>query len=154
MLLNERDKLQFVAPDATNMRIEFETISVTNVFDEGPLVFQNSESVTWELLDYNHIEAHITVPLTAIFQPNYDITPAYQNAFNPDYQSYQTTSLPTPFIDESLRVYVNGIRLTETAVVPVIRVDPFLPVLLLSYSSDSSAGTFVLTSPIAVSDVI
>jgi hypothetical protein len=154
MLLTERDKLQFVAPDATNMRIEFETISVTNIFNEGPIVFENSESVTWELLNYNRVQAHITVPLTAIFQPNYDITPAYQNSFSPDYQNYQTTSLSTPFIDGSLRVHVNGIRLTETAVVPVPRVNPSLPTLLLSYSSDSSSGTFSLTSSIAVSDII
>jgi hypothetical protein len=154
MELTERNKLEFIAREATNMRLEFETISVTNIFDEGPVIFENSESVTWELLDFNRVQAHITVPFTAIFQPNYDITPAYQNPFSPDYQSYQTTSLPTLFIDGSLRLFVNGVRLTETAVVPVPRVDPSLPLLLLSYSSDSSTGLFVLTSAIAASDVI
>jgi hypothetical protein len=154
MMLTERSKLQFVADDATNMRLEFDTPSVTHIFDEGPVVYEPSDTVTWQLQDNNRVQAQLTIPIEDFGVRWYDVTPAHQDAFDPDYQSFKTTSLATPFVDGSLRIYVNGSRLSESAGVYVPGPTPIEVWQILSYVADSEDGTFVLSAALTPADVI
>ena len=83
-------------------------------------------------------------------------TPAHQNTSTPDYTNYKTTTVATPFVDGSLRIFINGIRLPESS--PGVFVPPSTGPsdtwTLTYFSSDSTAGTFALNRAITSDDII
>ena len=109
--LEERDKLILIADEATNMTLEFDTISNIVLFEEGPVIFQGSDSVTWSVLEPNRIKADLTFPTSAAHRHYYGIAPLPVDV-DPDYINYKT-GLTTPFVEGSLRVYINGVRLSD-----------------------------------------
>ena len=93
----------------------------------------------------------------------YDFTPVAQNIVTPDYKSYKVTSIGTPYKQGTLRVYVNGIRLSESNLVYI----PFNFTVsgpswkLMGYTEDVAdvngivtSGKFTLSSTITASDII
>lgn len=154
MKLEERSKLELVASEATNMRLEFDTPSVTHVFDAGPVVYEGSESLVWRLGDNNRVQAHLSIPVDEYRRKWYDVEPSHADGFDPDYTNYKTTSLATPFTDGSLRVYVNGSRLSESASVYVPGPTPSSNWQLLGFTADPENGTFALSAAITADDVI
>jgi hypothetical protein len=109
---DERAKLQFIHPDATNMSLEFQTLSNILFFDQGPLLFEPSPEISWQVDAPNRISARLNFPLDAAHRHFYDIRPQPATPLAPDYINY-ITGLPNPFQDGSLRVYINGVRLSS-----------------------------------------
>lgn len=152
---DERDKLSLIASEATNLVIDIEVISNTVTIDEGVLTFAPSDSVTWRYTN-SKLYADMAFPVEAAHEHHYDITPVAQNLITPDYKNYKTTSVNTPYVSGSLRVYVNGVR------VPKDPDEVYIPGSTPSESwvqnsvveDDPDVGEFSLTTAITSSDLI
>ncbi|MFX9604586.1 hypothetical protein ABTP42_19555, partial [Acinetobacter baumannii] len=78
----------------------------------GTLVLKGSDSIHWRT-DSDGVYADVTFPLTARHRHYYDVKPTPVNTLSPDYKTYHTTSVATPYAAGSLRVYVNGVRISH-----------------------------------------
>ena len=113
MTSSERDKLSLVESEANNLDIQIQSISTTELLSTGMARFQHSDTVTFSLEAPDIIKAHTVFPEAAAHRHYYDREPAHVTPASPDYTNYKTTSLGTAFVADTLRVYVNGIRLGE-----------------------------------------
>lgn len=140
MTQDERSKENLIASLATSLALGFQTASVIQVFDTGTLSILNSDSVSWEIIDADSVRAHFAFPAEAAHQHYYDVTPVHADLVTPDYQNYKVASVLTRFMEGSLRVYVNGIRLSETD--SVYTPDSVIsnPWVLNSYEPDHENG--------------
>lgn len=155
MLDAERSKLSLVASNATDIRFEVETPSVTVEINEGIIALQASDSIQWDLTPPVSLnQPYILKPVLSIstaFAHNhyYDLEP-----ITADYQNYAVTAVNTPFINGSLRVYINGVRINTDY---EIYAPGFLPTTawtLNKFTPNSSNGTFALANPVTSSDII
>lgn len=156
MLDAERDKLSLIDNEATNLDLSVETPSATIDFENGTVEFVPSDSITWNVTGSTQVSAVVTFSTSSLHNHIYDYTPVAQNLITPDYTNYKTTSVATPFVDGSLRVFINGIRLPETS--PGVFIPPSTGPedtwTKTYFSSDSTAGTFALNRAITSDDVI
>lgn len=131
MLKSERDKLELVSDEATALSIQMSLgVSETPVtFEDEVVIFQNSDTVTWSVTEPNIVTANTTFPSEAARRFYYDVTPVRQGS---DYINWKTTSSNQAYIDATLRVYINGIRITNDGI--------YVP------SADGPDGTWTLTS--------
>lgn len=148
MISAERDKLSLIADEATNMSIQVETPSTVVLYTEGPITFKGSASVTWEVTG-SDIKANMAFPIEAAHRHYYDLEP-----ITTDYLNFQVTSVSTPYVEGSLRVYVNGVRLSSEAAIYVPSSDISAAWTANMFSADQDAGTFFLQNAITSSDVI
>jgi hypothetical protein len=118
MTMAERAKISLIANDATNFGLQFNTISGIIGFDQGFLTINPSDTITWRYDGYS-MYADNDFPSAVRHIHYYDITPVPVNLIVPDYIHYSTTSISTPYQEGSLRVYLNGIRLSQNAPVGV-----------------------------------
>jgi hypothetical protein len=156
MLRAESDKLTLISDNATDFSCEIiaEGSDDPVVFDSGVLRIIASESITWEITDTNNLKAHLGFPLESAHQHYYDITPENASTSDPDFINYKVNSSSTPFISGSLKVYVNGLRLTASASIYIpghLVNDPWT---LLTYTEDSSNGIFQLSTALSEEDII
>lgn len=144
----ERDKLSLIASEATNLSIEVETPSTTVLFEDGTATLTGSSSVTWSV-DSGKIQAILSFPLDAAHRHYYGLAPVTD-----DYENYKVTSVSTPYIEDSLRVYINGVRInSDTEIyVPGNLVDNVWT--LNKFTPDATGGTFVLSNAITEDDDI
>jgi hypothetical protein len=177
MTAEERAKLELVAPEATNLCIRFDldnivpsnipsvlsTMSVAEaLFCEHEVHFKRSDSIGWRIDETGGIIAETTFPQVARHRHHYDLTPIHQDPITPNYMDYKVTSVGTPYQEGSLRVYVNGIRLSQTD--PIYIPQNFVmggpSWLLVSFVEGAAVdgvvpdGTFSLSTPILSSDII
>ena len=152
MLSSERDKLKFVANEATNLTISFETISNIVLFEEGEVEVVSSDSIKWEVEAPNKVKAVLAISTDFAHRHYYDITPVVL-PINPLNKFFKVTSNSTPYIENSLRVYLNGIRLNKEYSV-YYPSNPVVTWTLNSFTEDASNGLFTLTNPITISDII
>lgn len=156
MLEDERDKLALIASEATDLALRFETIGPSETpvtFNSGILPFADSATVTWRL-DDGDIKADTTFPTSAVHQHVYDVEPVAATPLSPDYVNYKTTTISTAYTEGSLRVYINGVRLSETDGIYVPGPTPSSDYTLITYTPDAAAGTFALSTAITADDVI
>jgi len=155
MLDAERSKLSLVASNATDIRFEVETPSTTVEINEGIIALQASDSIQWDLTPPISLnQPYILKPVLSIstaFAHNhyYDLEP-----ITVDYQNYSVTAVNTPYINGSLRVYINGIRINTDY---EIYAPGFLPTTawtLNKFTPNAPNGTFALANPITSSDII
>lgn len=155
MLDAERDKLALMDDEANQLDLSVETPSATISFENGTVELVPSDSITWNVTDGTQVSAIATFS-TSSHTHVYDVAPVHQNLVTPDYTNYKTTSVATVFIDGSLRVFINGIRLPEGS--PGVFVPPSTGPedtwTETYFSSDSTAGTFALNRAITSDDVI
>ncbi len=118
MTLAERAKLSLIADEATNFGLTFYTISGILSFDEGRLPIKPSDTIHWRYQD-GAIYADNAFPSSVRHIHHYSIAPVSVNLITPDYINYKTTSIATPYKTGSLRVYLNGIRLSEDELIDV-----------------------------------
>jgi hypothetical protein len=149
MLASERDKLNLIADEATDMTIQIEGISQIVLFEQGPIIFEGSDSVTWEVSNSNHVKAHLGFPLESAHRHYYSIVPVTS-----DYTSFTTNMAATAYVEGSLRVYINGTRIFEDVSIYAPGPLPTDAWVLNSYTSDFEAGSFVLDVAITEDDVI
>jgi hypothetical protein len=148
MTLAERDKLSFIAPQATSFQCQVSTISGIRTFSNETMVISPSDSITWRAVGET-IFADTNFPTTVRHRHYYNIIPVPQNLITPDYKNYYTSSVATPYMTGSLRVYVNGIRLNDS-----------VPTGSLMYSEGLdvdgvvTSGAFSLSQAISASAVI
>lgn len=151
MLATERAKMSTVADNATDMRLSFETISNVVLFEQGPIAFEASSSIKWQVVAPSVVKAHMVFPSSAAHRHYYNITPQ-DEGLTPDFQNYKV-GYPT-FISGSLRVYINGVRLTDDDEVYVPGPLVSSAWALNSFTPDPENGTFSLLTAITSGDVI
>jgi hypothetical protein len=159
MTVEERDKLALVASDANKLFVEIEdtlpTLGEYVTMDAGTVRFRNSSTIFFDFIAPDIVRAHSLFPATYAHRHNYSLAPAHTVPGEPDYTNFLTTSLGTAFVEGSLRVYVNGVRLSGA------------PTMVCSWFSSSSscvetyvevqdyeAGTFSLNRALSEDDVI
>jgi hypothetical protein len=144
----ERSKLDNISINANRLVFEVEDAipSLGNVvtIDEGPVRFVNSSTVFFDFTSPNFIKAHSVYPPDVAHRHHYDFRPAYaDDPSMPSFKLFKTTSLNTPYMEGSLRVYVNGLRLTtDTSTFNYIMHQNHLD------------GTFELNRALSIDDVI
>lgn len=125
---DERAKLQGVLSEANKLEIEIEGLSNNLVAvppsgSNGVLKFRRSSTIFMEFQNPDTVRIHSVFPPDAAHRHNCDLIPAYDIPSSPTFKNYRTTSVNTPFKEGSLRVYVNGMRMTS------------VPVKVLNYSA-------------------
>jgi len=150
MKLEERQKLELIADSATNMVLEFNTPSNIATFDTGPVEFIASSGVTWSAVSPNKVQANLTFPVSSAHKHYYRIIPQYDGP--PDFQHYKT-GYPN-YIEGSLRVTINGVRIFEDGDVYVPGSTVSEAWTLQNFSGDETTGQFVLMTPLTLDDVI
>jgi len=156
MLEAERDKLLLVSDEATSLRLQLftEDISNTVLFDDEIVELVDTDTISWEIEEPNKIKARMTFPSSAAHSHNYNLTPVHANIVTPDYINYKTTSVSTVYVENSLRVYINGARLNEDDLVYVPSAAASPTFTQLKFTENFSAGTFALSGAITAADVI
>ncbi len=153
MLQAERDKLFLIETEANKLTIQVNTISNSVLFDDGNIEFIESDSVTWNVASGNKVSANFNFPTESAHQHIYDLEPVDSNVVTPDYKNYKTTSVSTPYMEGSLRVFINGYRLSsEIEIYVPVGIDQTLT--LIKYTPDHEDGIFQLSVPITAEDII
>jgi hypothetical protein len=153
----ERDKLALIEDEANLLTLSFETASPSSTpvdFDNGEVLFSDSSSTAWRY-EAGKMFLDLAFPLAAAHGHYYDVEPICTGICAVgDYKTFKVNAASTAYVDGSLRVYINGIRLSETDSVYVP--GPTLEDLwtLNSFTSDPPAGTFVLDVAITENDII
>lgn len=155
MLEAERAKLALIASEATNITFEIETPSNTLVVEEGRIYLGASEGIEWDVTapvppsTSVTIKPVLTIPIEFAHRHYYDLEP-----ITTDYINYKVTSVNTPYVEGSLRVYINGVKLTSDAQVYVPGNVMTEDWSLNSFTPDHEAGTFELYAAITADDII
>ena len=155
MTREESEKLSTIADEATDIKFEVYTDEVSFIeFNEGILRIKPSTTITPSFEAPDILKLNMTFPVEAAHQHYYGITPIDADLITPDYMNYLVTSTATPFIEDSLRVYVNGVRIFSDmqVYVPGVLVDDAWT--LLSFTPDHINGTFELSSALSSEDII
>jgi hypothetical protein len=155
MTRDESEKLANVANDATNLKFEIYTDDISFVeFNEGTLRLKPSTTISPSFEAPDIVRLNMSFPLEAAHQHSYNLTPVDANQITPDYKNYLVTSTATPFIENSLRIYINGVRIFSDMEVyvpgPMVN-DAWT---LLSFTPNHLNGTFVLSSALSSEDII
>jgi hypothetical protein len=158
MTAAESDKLALIADGATNfgLNIQTDTASPPTLinFDSGVVELDWSESVTFSVTSPNKLQMHLTFPVASAHQHYYDQTPVPANQLTPDFINYKVNSVASSIMEGSLRVYVNGVRLSSSAQIYVpgnLVSDPWT---LLEFTPDESSGSFALSTALSSTDII
>lgn len=151
MLEVERNKLALVADEATALQLQVETISNTVSFINETAILVESDTVTWTVSESNQIQANLAFPSEAAHSHYYDVTPVTE-----DYTEWTTTSINTAYIAETLRVYINGVRVPrDTPTYIPSATDPTDTWTLTSFSEDDpSTGTFSMSRELSSEDIV
>lgn len=151
----QSDKLNLIANEATNLEFHVSSDgSAFLTFEEGILKLMPSDTVTPRIDAPNELRFDLAFPASAAHRHFYGQTPVHVAPLDPDYMNYKVTSVSTPYVDESLRIYINGVRIFEDddIYVPGNLVDD--PWTLISFTSDATNGTFALSVAISDEDII
>jgi hypothetical protein len=154
MQRSESDKLSLIADEATNFGVQVQLANSTVEFTDGLLKFEPSTTVSFSLTSPNRLKFNLAYPAEAAHNHYYDQTPVADNLSSPDYMTYKANSMGTAYTTGSLRVYVNGVRLSASD--PVYAPGPLVtdPWTLLSYTPDEENGKFTLSVALSSDDVI
>jgi hypothetical protein len=155
MTRDQSDKLNLISSEATNLSIQIDTDGSSSVlFDGGIVEIQASPSVTPRIISPNILTFDLGFPTEAAHQHYYGSTPVSVDLMTPDFINYQVDSVSSAFIDGSLRVFVNGVRIFSDSDVYVpgsLADDPWT---LLHFTPSPVDGTFIMSSAIAEDDII
>jgi hypothetical protein len=155
MTKSQSDRLDLMADGATNVALRVYTDEDSFVdFDAGVVEFQHSTTITATVDSPNIVKLHMAFPTEAAHQHFYGIEPLPVDSLDPDYINYKVNSTPTPYIEGTLRVQINGIRIFSDAEVyaPGSLVSDAWT--LLSFTEDADNGLFELSAAITEDDVI
>lgn len=157
MLRSESDKLALMADEATNTSLEIqldENGDDVVTLDNGPARLVPSNTVSWSIESPNKISANLAFPAEAAHRHYYDQEPVPVDLTEPDYINYKVNSAATPFVDGTLRVYINGVRLSASTSIYVPGALVNDPWTLMTYTTDFENGTFALSTAISEEDVV
>lgn len=157
MKKSERDKLDLIESEANRIEIQIEDSLYDDIslgpinLSTGVVKFESSNSVLFDFEAPNIIKAHSAFAPEAAHKHHYSIVPGHLNASIPDFKSYITY---VPFMEGSLRVYVNGIRLGENEVAVPEYNDFSVSTLTKIESIVPENGTFILNRSLSENDVV
>lgn len=152
MKLEERQKLELIQPEAKNLQLAFTGISDIVYIDSGVGIFDPSDTITWSVSADQKIQANVTVGLTNAHR-HYDNIVPQPTATTPDYKNY-ITGLASAYSSGSLKVFVNGVRLSPdfTVYVPSRSTNPTWS--LNKFSESTNKKGFILQNAITADDII
>lgn len=141
MQLTERQKLGLVDDNATNLSIQVSTTSGDVLWPQSSVILyvKPSSTITWRKDGSGNLCADTVAPLNNSPARQYDITPITIDNIN-----FTTTSIPTAYQSGSLRVFINGIRMSRSATIDGYYYTEVSP----------SGGTFSLNVALAAGSVI
>jgi len=153
MLEEERDKLALISDEATALRltVNADIPSTTTInFEDEEVELQPSDTIKWQFVSPNKLRAVTTFPSSAAHQHFYDGDPVLESG-----STYKINTIATPYVAGSSRVYVNGIRLSQTDSVYVPpHTGPDGTWILTTYTEDDTNGRFTLNRTLNLADVI
>lgn len=152
MKLSEREKLALIAPEAKNVSLQFDLISEVVYFDNGPIIFEKSSTISFTVNAPNRISADVIVGLQNAHKHFYQITPL-SKTLTPNYKNF-ITGLNVPFMQGSLRVFINGTRILSDAMIYYSPPTPLQTPLTNMFTETEDRLGFVLENPIQEDDVI
>jgi hypothetical protein len=157
MTVPQSAKLDLITDEATDLVIHVDPSgdgSNLVQFNSGTVSIQSSSSVTPVIESPNILKFDLAFPVAAAHRHFYGQTPVSVNLVTPDYINYKVDSASTAYVDESLGVYINGVRIFEDddVYVPGPLVDD--PWTLMSFTSDYANGLFELSTAISEDDII
>lgn len=155
MTRDQSEKLDLIADNATDITFRIYTDDATFIeMTEGVLEIKPSTTVVPTVESPNIIKLNMQFPSSAAHSHYYSLEPVPVNLITPDFINYQVNSIPSPFIEDSLRVTINGLRIFEgiEVYVPGALVDDAWT--LMSFTADPENGLFELSSAITEDDVI
>lgn len=153
----ESDKLSDIASGATDfwVRVQLDDDGDDLAdFDAGMLTLIPSSTLTYEITSGNKLSFHLNFPVESAHAHYYDLEPVHADTGDPDYKNYKVNSIASPYMEDTLRVYVNGLRLSASASIyaPGQLVND--PWTALTFTPDHEAGTFELSAALSEDDVI
>ena len=151
----QSDKLNLVASEATDLELHVSNDGTAFInFDSGVLKIMPSDTVTPRIETPNILKLDLAFPASAAHRHFYGLNPVHVDTLSPDYINFKVNSVPSPYVDETLRIYINGVRIFEDddVYVPGSLVED--PWMLLSFTSNANDGTFALSSAISDEDII
>jgi hypothetical protein len=167
MTAEERAKLELIDDQANDLtlRVEIEGNTPSNVsnisvididevlFQGGEVTLRASDAITWRIDDDGALIADTTFPTAARHRHYYDVSPTHQNTLSPDYQNYKVTYA---YKEGSMRVYINGARLSQTVeiMVPTVYSEDGPTWVPLMFSEDTASGGVVSSGKFSLSDNI
>ena len=157
MTTNERAKLSLIGDESNNITINVETPSVIVPFESGAITFVQSDAITWAVTSSNEISANLTFAVAALHRHYCDQTPVHTTPMDPDYQNYSVYYGATEFVDGSLSVYINGIRISSDSSAYIYVPDTSTEGgdwIFTYFTPSPTTGAFVLNRAIATTDVI
>jgi hypothetical protein len=155
MLEAERSKLNLIADEATNIDFNVQSPSSIVSITEGSISFQPSDTITWD------ITAPATPSQPFVIKPNLSIGTTFAHThyydlepITVDYQNYSVTSVNTPYIQGSLRVFVNGVRINSDYLIYCPSSNPTMSWTLNKFTPNHTGGTFALDNDLSSQDII
>lgn len=148
-------KVDLVADEATDLALLVNSDGSSLVtFDSGTVKIEPSSTIIPSIEAPDILKFHMTFPDSAAHQHNYGKTPVHVNLVTPDFINYKVNSVASEYVDETLRLFINGVRVfeDESVYVPGPLVDD--PWTLMAFTSDSTSGTFELSIAITEDDII
>lgn len=138
---SERSKLSLIDSEATNLSIQVQTISTTLTWPTvaNTITLADSDTIAWRI-NSGEVYADTTFAKSLITTPSYDMKPVPVSGD----QVFKTTSVGTAYKEGTLRVYINGLRLSTSATIGGFYYTETTP----------SSGIFTLNKAIASSDIL
>lgn len=123
-------------------------------FDDGPIYFKNSSTITWAFSGGKSVRADLITSLSNPHRHYNNIKPV-SKSLTPDYKNY-TTGINISFIPGSLKVYINGVRLLPHPMRPIYvpSPDPLNAWNLNGFTENATGLGFSLLHPITSDDTI
>lgn len=154
MSKSQSDKLDLIADEATDIVLQIDKDGSNVVtFDSGIVIFESSDTVTPSVTAPNKVKFDMVFPASAAHRHYFSLVPVHADG-TPDFINYKVTSLSTVYIEDSLRVYINGVRVFEddSVYVPGPLVDDAWT--LMFFTSAYASGTFELSTALSENDII
>jgi len=150
----ERERLELIQDEANLIDFNFETAGMSDTPVEvltGTVVMADSVSTAWRY-QAGKMYLDLQFSLDALHLHFYDVEPEY-DITGTQYKDYK---IPTyaDYIDGSLRVFVNGTRISEYESLYHPGDDPTADWVLNSFTSTAASGKFSLATAITSDDVI
>lgn len=151
---DERSKLSLIDDRANELKVRVNNNALPD--EETSVDFRSSSSIFFTLESTNIIRAHHNLPSDMAHRHVYGQTPAHRapdgsssSSSGPDWKHFKTL-LSTPYMDGSLRVYINGVRIGPGVRVPIFTssTTPASWMLFSVAGEDPETGDFELNSEI------
>ncbi len=155
MTKEQSDKLDLIADEATDLSLQIDTDGSSSVaFTSGAVIIEGSDTVTPSLTAPNKLKFNLAFPASAAHRHFYGLTPVHADQVTPDYLNYKVNTSASSYIEGSLRVYINGVRVFEDDEVyaPGALVDDSWT--LMSFTPNHENGTFQLSQALSDDDII